>query len=94
MTSDEALQMKELPNSIIIVGGGVIGMEWASILIDFGLEVTVLEYADRILPTEDKDVSKEIQRLMKKKGIKIVTGAKVLPETLEKGDGVSIKAEL
>ena len=93
MTSDEALQMKELPNSIIIVGGGVIGIEWASMLIDFGLEVTVIEYAERILPTEDKDISKEVQRLMKKKGVKIVTGAKVLPESLEKGDGVSIKAE-
>ncbi|MCQ6275942.1 dihydrolipoyl dehydrogenase [Bacillus sp. V3B] len=93
MTSDEALQMEELPDSIIIVGGGVIGIEWASMLVDFGLEVTVIEYADRILPTEDRDVSKEVQRLMKKKGVKIVTGAKVLPETLEKGEGVSIKAE-
>jgi dihydrolipoamide dehydrogenase len=94
MTSDEALQMEELPNSIIIVGGGVIGIEWASMLVDFGLKVTVIEYADRILPTEDKDVSKEVKRLMKKKGVKIVTGAKVLPETLEKGEGVSIKAEI
>ena len=94
MSSDEALQMKEIPESIIIVGGGVIGMEWASLLSDFGSKVTVLEYADRILPTEDKEVSKEMQRLMKKKGIKIVTSAKVLPETIEKGDGVSIKAEL
>ncbi|MCH6268493.1 dihydrolipoyl dehydrogenase [Neobacillus citreus] len=93
MTSDEALQMEELPSSILIVGGGVIGIEWASMLIDFGLEVTVIEYADRILPTEDKEISKEAQRLMKKKGVKIVTGAKVLPETLEKGEGVSIKAE-
>ncbi|WP_423800648.1 dihydrolipoyl dehydrogenase [Neobacillus sp. SAB-20_R2A] len=93
MTSDEALQMEELPGSILIVGGGVIGIEWASMLIDFGLEVTVIEYADRILPTEDKEISKEAQRLMKKKGVKIVTGAKVLPETLGKGEGVSIKAE-
>lgn len=93
MTSDEALQMEELPDSIIIVGGGVIGIEWASMLVDFGLKVTVIEYADRILPTEDKDVSKEVQRLMKKKGVKIVTGAKVLQETLDIGGGVSIKAE-
>lgn len=93
MTSDEALKMETLPSSIIIVGGGVIGIEWASMLVDFGLQVTVIEYADRILPTEDQEVSKEIQRLMKKKGVKIVTSAKVLPETLEKGDGVSIKAE-
>ncbi|PFO06639.1 dihydrolipoyl dehydrogenase [Bacillus sp. AFS076308] len=93
MTSDEALEMETLPKSIIIVGGGVIGIEWASMLVDFDIQVTVIEYADRILPTEDKDVSKEIQRLLKKKGVKIVTGAKVLSETLEKGDGVSIKAE-
>ncbi|MBY0122045.1 dihydrolipoyl dehydrogenase [Bacillus sp. S/N-304-OC-R1] len=93
MTSDEALQMEELPKSIIIVGGGVIGIEWASMLADFGLEVTVIEFANRIIPTEDLDISKEVQRLMKKKGIKIVTGAKVLPNTLEKGDGVTIKAE-
>ncbi|MFS0822814.1 dihydrolipoyl dehydrogenase [Bacillus sp. 1P02SD] len=94
LTSDEALQMENLPNSIIIVGGGVIGIEWASMLHDFGVEVTVLEYADRILPTEDREISKEMQRLLKKKGVKVVTGAKVLPETLEKGEGITIKAEL
>ncbi len=93
MTSDEALSMQELPNSIVIVGGGVIGIEWASMLADFGVEVTVLEYLDRILPTEDKEVSKEMTRLMKKKGIKIVTGAKVMPETLKKEDGIEIQAE-
>jgi len=93
LTSDQALQMEALPKSMIIVGGGVIGIEWASMLVDFGVQVTVIEYADRILPTEDKDVSKEIQRLMKKKGVKVVTGAKVLPDTLEKGEGVSIIAE-
>ncbi|WLR49714.1 dihydrolipoyl dehydrogenase [Bacillus tianshenii] len=93
MTSDEALQLENLPQSIVIVGGGVIGIEWASMLHDFGVEVTVIEYADRILPTEDKEVSKEMQRLMKKKGINLVTSAKVLPDTLEKGDGITIKAE-
>ena len=46
LTSDEALTMEALPKSIIIVGGGVIGIEWASMLADFGVEVTVLEYAD------------------------------------------------
>jgi dihydrolipoamide dehydrogenase len=93
MTSDEALQMETLPSSIIIVGGGVIGIEWASMLNDFGVDVTVLEYADRILPTEDHDVSKEVEKLLKRRGITIVTGAKVLPETLVKGNGVTIKAE-
>src|SRR5690606_21226654 len=93
LTSDEALQMESLPKSIVIVGGGVIGIEWASMLHDFGVEVTVLEYASTILPTEDHEISKEMQRLLKKKGVKIVTGAKVLPETLEKGDGITIQAE-
>ncbi|MFS1517991.1 dihydrolipoyl dehydrogenase [Bacillus sp. SCS-151] len=93
MTSDEALEMKELPSSMIIVGGGVIGIEWASMLADFGVEITVLEYADHILPTEDIEISKEMRRLMKKKGINIVTGAKVLPETLSKSQEVTIKAE-
>ncbi|MGG3919658.1 dihydrolipoyl dehydrogenase [Parageobacillus thermoglucosidasius] len=93
ITSDEALQMEALPSSIIIVGAGAIGIEWASMLNDFGVDVTVLEYADRILPTEDHDVSKEVEKLLKRRGITIVTGATVLPETLEKGNGVTIKAE-
>lgn len=95
LTSDEGLELESLPNSIIIVGGGVIGIEWASLLSDFGVDVTVLEYAERILPTEDNEISKEMQRLMKKKGIKIVTNAKVLAETLiKKEDGVVISAEV
>ena len=94
MTSDEALVMEDLPKSIIIVGGGVIGIEWASMLADFGSSVTVIEYADRIVPTEDKEVSREMQRAMKKKGVKIVTSAKVLSETLQKGDGVTVSAEV
>ncbi|RDU35186.1 dihydrolipoyl dehydrogenase [Neobacillus piezotolerans] len=94
LSSDEALKMESLPSSIIIVGGGVIGIEWASMLCDFGVEVTVLEYAPRIIPTEDHDVSKEMQRLMKKRGVKIVTGAKVLPDTLATGEGVTISAEV
>ncbi|MGB2991268.1 MAG: dihydrolipoyl dehydrogenase [Paenisporosarcina sp.] len=95
MTSDEALLMTELPKSILIVGGGVIGIEWASMLNDFGVDVTVIEYADRIIPTEDADVSKEMQKLLAKKGITFATSAKVLSETLETSDGsVTISAEL
>ncbi|WP_416723134.1 dihydrolipoyl dehydrogenase [Bacillus stercoris] len=94
LTSDEALQMEELPKSIIIVGGGVIGIEWASMLHDFGVKVTVIEYADRILPTEDLEISKEMESLLKKKGIQFITGAKVLPDTMTKtSDDISIQAE-
>lgn len=95
MSSDGALAMEELPKSMLIVGGGVIGIEWASMLNDFGVDVTVLEYADHIIPTEDIDISKEMKKLLSKKGIKFVTGAKVLPETVEKTDGsVKISAEV
>ncbi len=83
MTSKEALEMETLPVSMIIVGGGVFGVEWASLLADFGVAVTIIEYADMILPSEDKDISKEITRLFKKKGIKVITGAKLLPEMTE-----------
>lgn len=94
LTSDEALQMEELPQSIIIVGGGVIGIEWASMLHDFGVKVTVIEYADRILPTEDLEISKEMESLLKKKGIQFITGTKVLPDTMTKtSDDISIQAE-
>lgn len=95
LSSDEALQMTELPSSMIIVGGGVIGIEWASMLNDFGVEVTVIEYADRIIPTEDIDISNEMKKLLTKKGIKFVTDAKVQSETLKVSEGrVTISAEV
>ncbi|MFP3124454.1 dihydrolipoyl dehydrogenase [Ectobacillus funiculus] len=93
MSSDHALQLQKVPKSILIVGGGVIGIEWASMLADFGAAVTILEYADRVLPSEDADIAKEMGRLLQKKGIRIVTNAKVLPETLVKENGVTIQAE-
>lgn len=77
MSSTGALKMKRVPSSITIIGGGVIGVEWASMLSDFGSKVTVLEYLDRVLPGEDADISKEMQRAMKKKGIKVITSAEV-----------------
>lgn len=95
LSSDGALQMTELPKSILIVGGGVIGIEWASMLNDFGVDVTVLEYADRIIPTEDEDISKEMKKLLTKKGITFVTGAKVVADSLSKTEGsVTISAEV
>ncbi|GAA0351184.1 dihydrolipoyl dehydrogenase [Bacillus horti] len=94
LTSDEALELNALPQSIMIIGGGVIGIEWASLLSDFGVEVTIIEYADRILPQEDREISREMERLMKKKKVKIVTGAKVLGDSLQKDtQSVTIKVE-
>lgn len=83
MTSDDALEMNELPKSIIIIGGGVIGMEWASLLSDFGVEVTIVEFMPRILPLEDNEISKEMLRIMKKKKVKIHTDTKVLADTIK-----------
>lgn len=95
LSSDGALTMTELPKSMLIVGGGVIGIEWASMLNDFGVDVTVIEYADRIIPTEDVDISKEMKKLLTKKGITFVTGAKVAADTLTKTEGsVTISAEV
>lgn len=94
LSSDHALEMEELPESILIVGGGVIGIEWASMLSDFGVDVTVIEYGKQILPSEDKEIAREMERQLKKKGIKFVKNANVLGETLEIADGVTIQAEV
>ncbi|KOO43983.1 dihydrolipoyl dehydrogenase [Priestia koreensis] len=94
ITSDEALQMNELPSSIMIIGGGVIGIEWASMLADFGVDVTVVEYSAQILPTEDKEIAKEMTKILKSKGIKIVTSAQVLGEETKIEETVRIRAKV
>ncbi|OXM88150.1 dihydrolipoyl dehydrogenase [Paenibacillus rigui] len=87
LNSDHALELEELPESMVIIGGGVIGVEWASMLHDFGVKVTIVEYAPRLLPTEDADISKEMERLLKKRGVEVLTGALVLPETVNITEG-------
>lgn len=56
---------------MLIVGGGVIGIEWASMLNDFGVDVTVLEFQKQILPTEDKDIAKEMEKQLKKEASRL-----------------------
>lgn len=90
LNSDHALELESLPASILIVGGGVIGIEWASMLCDFGVDVTVLEYGARILPTEDADISKEMTKALTKRGVRIVTNARMQTETLKADEEVSI----
>ncbi|WP_374712288.1 dihydrolipoyl dehydrogenase [Symbiobacterium terraclitae] len=95
MTSDEALVRPTLPESVIIIGAGVIGMEWASLYHDFGVKVTVLEFLDRILPTEDDEVAAELHKLMGRRKVEIVTGAAVLPESVQVRDGrVTLQARV
>lgn len=93
-TSDEALEWPELPASAIIVGGGVIGVEWASMLSDMGSRVTIVETAERLLPGEDKDVSGELAKLLAKRGVVIHTGAKLDASSCAVRDGeVAVEIE-
>lgn len=77
MTSDDILSMTELPKSLCIVGGGVIGMEFAAIFNTYGVEVTVVEFCKEILPPFDKDIAKRLKQTLSKRGIKVITQAAV-----------------
>jgi dihydrolipoamide dehydrogenase len=81
MTSDEFLDLEKLPASVAVIGGGVVGCEFASLLADLGSKVTILEALDAILPGCDEDIVRLIVRSFKKRGIDIVTGAKVESHT-------------
>lgn len=77
LNSNDALDMRELPNKMVIIGGGVIGMEFAFIYANFGVDVTVVEYMPNILCTMDDDVIEEVVSIGKGKGIKFYTSSKV-----------------
>ena len=82
LTNIEILGLKEIPKSLVIVGAGAVGVEFASIFRSFDAEVTILEMLPRLVPVEDDDVSKELARVYRKRGINFHTGAKV--EKVEK----------
>ncbi len=84
--SEQILQLETLPKSILIIGGGIIGIEWASILVDFGVEVTLVEREESILPTEDESVQREVTRLLKKRGVKFLTQASIDTDSVKKED--------
>ncbi len=75
--SDYMLALQELPASVIIIGGGVIGLEFASILRAFSVEVTVMEYCDEVLPGFDADIAKRVRMALKRRGISVITSAQV-----------------
>ncbi len=77
ITSDEALELKEIPSSLVIVGGGVIGVEFASIFNSLGSKVTIVELLERIIPTEDREISEELKKFLVRSGIEVNTGVKV-----------------
>jgi dihydrolipoamide dehydrogenase len=77
ITSDEAIGLKTIPASIVIMGSGAVGVEFASIFRRFGSDVTIIELLPRLVPVEDEAVSAELERSFKKQGIKVLTGTKV-----------------
>lgn len=89
--STEALALKELPKSLAIIGGGVIGMEFASLFRSLGVNVTVIEMMDRIVPPMDPAISEMLQQTMEAKGVAIHTKAKVLG--VDAADGLTVTFE-
>jgi dihydrolipoamide dehydrogenase len=81
LTSDEVLDLERLPSSAVVIGGGAIGCEFASMLSDLGAQVTILEALPKILPGCDKDVADVVLRSFKKRGIDVRTGVKVTGHT-------------
>jgi dihydrolipoamide dehydrogenase len=87
ITSDEALQREKVPARVAIVGAGAIGVEWASLYSDLGAQVHLVEFLDRVVPLEDADVSKELSRIFKKRGLKLYPASTIKPESIERTKG-------
>jgi dihydrolipoamide dehydrogenase len=77
LTNCEILELQSIPKSLVVVGAGAVGVEFASIFRTFGSEVTILEALPRIVPLEDEDISPELDKAFRKKGVRIETGATV-----------------
>jgi len=89
LTNIEILAIDKVPKSLIVIGAGAVGVEFSSMFRSFGTEITILEFLPRIGPVEDEEISKELTRLFKKRGIDVNTGAKV--EKVEKTEsGVKV----
>jgi dihydrolipoamide dehydrogenase len=82
LTNVEILTMNAVPKSLVVIGAGAVGVEFSSIFRSFGTEVTIVEFLPRLVPVEDEEISKELNRQFKKRGIDVNTGAKV--EKVEK----------
>ena len=89
VTYEEQIMSRELPKSIVIVGAGAIGMEFAYVMTNYGVKVTIIEFLDRALPNEDADVSKEITKQYKNYGVDILTSTKV-ESVVDNGSSVTV----
>lgn len=92
LTSDQALELDRIPESAIILGGGVIGVEFASLWASFGVKVTIVEALDRLVPSEDAAISAYLERLFRRRRITAKTGARVTEVTSD-GDAVHVTLE-
>ncbi|MEU9211220.1 dihydrolipoyl dehydrogenase [Streptomyces sp. NPDC048415] len=93
VTSDDALFAPGLPKSVLVLGGGAIGVEYASFHRSMGADVTLVEAADRLVPLEDAEVSRHLTRGLKKRGINVQVGARLLdPEVLDDGVRARVRA--
>ncbi|HNP33244.1 MAG TPA: dihydrolipoyl dehydrogenase [Flavobacterium sp.] len=92
ITSTEALKLPEVPKHLVIIGGGVIGIELGQVYLRLGAEVSVVEFMDRIIPGMDAGLSKELTKVLKKQGMKFYTSHKV-QSVDRKGKTVTVKAE-
>jgi dihydrolipoamide dehydrogenase len=92
LTSDEALRLDHVPASAVVVGAGSVGVEFASLWNSFGAKVTLVEALPSLLPTEDADLGRELSRVMKRKGVDVMTGAKVVDVSV-RDDGVQVTIE-
>lgn len=93
ITSDQALQLDWIPRSVIVLGGGVIGVEFASVWRSFGSEVTILEALPRLVPAEDAATSKALERAYRKRGIQFSTGVRVTSVEQPPAGGVVVTLE-
>lgn len=92
VNSDQILELNHVPKSMVVLGSGAVGVEFASVYSRFGCDTTVVELLDRIVPLEDAEVSKELERSFKKRGIKCLTGVKM--DKLEKSkSGVKVSGK-
>ncbi len=89
VTYEDQILTRELPDSIVIVGAGAIGMEFGYVMANYGVDVTIVEFLDRVLPNEDADSSKALAKEYKKLGIKLLTGTRVQSVT-DNGDSVTV----
>ncbi len=92
ITSTEALKLSEVPKHLVIIGGGVIGIELGQVYLRLGAQVSVVEFMDRIIPGMDGALSKELTKVLKKQGMKFYTSHKV-KEVTRKGKNVTVKAD-